>query len=303
MARIEIFTSRRDYTLNLGGGIDARPRCNLASWLWNAYELLGIGVEDCADNDPLIRYLSIHKRLREERSVGIVMKLKNELMKTRRELRNKCPDQLLCLANRLYEYNNAVNTLYGYYLRIHELNPEELSKLSIAFNRYNMPMLSLNVFSELLHSSSNNELKHLTFLSLFDPVMWPLHITMDVKILQHLNWVLMYLDNHYVILIMNLNRAYVISDLNININGGRIVLRNDRAVRKIMNTHVYAQIESVNNHGVLFMGNWSDDAVHFNLDFKPREGSIKGLSLDANISQLIPIIVPPHDYLSIKYSI
>ncbi|WP_243681073.1 hypothetical protein [Vulcanisaeta souniana] len=231
------------------------------------------------------------------------MKLKNELMKIRKELRDKCPDQLLCLANRLYEYNKAVNTLYGYYLRIRELNPEDLSKLSIAFNRYNMPMLSLRVFDGLLHSSSNNELKHLTFLSLFDPVMWPLHVTMDVKILQHLNWVLMYLGNHYVILIMSLNRAYVISDLNININGGRIVLRGNRAVRKIMNTHISTQIESVNNHGVLFMGNWSDDAVYFDLDLKPREGSIKGLSLDANISQLIPIIVPPHDYLSIKYSI
>lgn len=223
-------------------------------------------------------------------------------MRVRNELRRSCVDELICLANRLYEYNRAVNILYDYYRRMSELSPEDLSKLTIALNRYNMPLMSLKAFDKLL-LSTNEELKYLTFLSLFNPVAWPSHITMDVKIIPYLNWILMYINEHFIILIMSLNRVYAISDLNININGGRVTINNDYEVRSIMPTHIMTRIESLDGHGLVFIGNWSEHVIDFNMDFKPRDGSIKGLSLDANLSQLIPTIVPPHDYLSIKYSI
>ncbi|WP_243675845.1 hypothetical protein [Vulcanisaeta distributa] len=162
--------------------------------------------------------------------------------------------------------------------------------------------MSLRVFNELIRSS-NDELKYLTFLSLLNPVMWPSHITMDTKIVPYLNWILVYINDHFVILIISLNRAYAISDLNININGGRVALGNDYEIKSIMSTHIMTRIESLDGHGLLFIGNWSDEAVDLNLDFRPREGSIKGLSLDVNLSQLMPTIVPPHDYVSIKYSV
>ncbi|GAB6944727.1 hypothetical protein [Vulcanisaeta sp. JCM 14467] len=299
---VEIFTSIQSYALKLGAGTYLRLRCDYASWLWSAYELINAEVEHCGDDELIIKYLNTYRRLRWERSVKLITDLKRELMKIRNELRRNCPDELICLANRLYEYDKAVNTLYGYYRRIHELDPEDLSKLSVALNRYNMPLLSLRVFDELM-LSSNEELKYLTFLSLLNPVAWPLHITMDVKVMPYLNWVLIYVNEHFIALILSLNRTYVISDLNVNINGGRVTLSNDYEVRTIMPTHIATRIESLDGHGLIFIGNWSDYAVDFNVDFKPREGSVKGLSLDANLSQLVPMIVPPHDYVSIKYSV
>ncbi|MGC9178707.1 MAG: hypothetical protein ACP5GZ_00685 [Vulcanisaeta sp.] len=302
MTHLVIYTSKQDYTLNLGVGIYIKLRCEYMPWLWNAYELLNIEPEYCSDDELMIKYLSTYRKLREERNVKLIMNLRNEMMRIRAELRKSCKDELICLANRLYEYNRAVNALYKYYMKIHELDPERKSKLSIAFNKYNMPAMGLRVFNELLYSS-NEELKYLTFLSLLNPVRWPLHITMNTNIVPYLNWILIYLDDHYIILMASLNRAYVISDLNVNINGGKVTLDNDYETRSIMTTHIITRIESVDGHGVLFIGNWSDQAINLNLDFKPREGSIKGTSLDANISQLIPIIIPPHDYLSIKYTI
>ncbi|WP_243666446.1 hypothetical protein [Vulcanisaeta sp. JCM 16159] len=41
--------------------------------------------------------------------------MKSDLTKIRAELRRGCFDELICLANRIYEYNRAVNMLYGYY--------------------------------------------------------------------------------------------------------------------------------------------------------------------------------------------
>jgi len=155
----------------------------------------------------------------------------------------------------------------------------------------------------LLRSSTPDELKYLTFLSMLNPIVWPTHITVDTKVLPHLNWILAYFDDHYLILIISLGRAYVVSDLNININGGRSVLSNDYEVRSVSNDHVIARIESRNGHGLLFIGNWSAHAIEFSLDFKPREGSVKGMFLDVNLTQLVPIIIPPRDYLSIKYSV
>ncbi len=162
--------------------------------------------------------------------------------------------------------------------------------------------MSLRVLDELM-SSSNDELKYLTFLSLLNPITWPFHITMDTKITPYLNWILMYINGHFIILITSLNRAYAISDLNININGGKVTLSNDYEFMSIMPTHIVTRIESLDGHGLIFVGNWSDSAIDFSIDFRPREGSIKGASLDANLSQLTPIMVPPHDYLSIKYSV
>ncbi len=162
--------------------------------------------------------------------------------------------------------------------------------------------MSLRVLDELMFSS-NDELKYLTFLSLLNPITWPSHITMDTKITPYLNWILMYINGHFVILITSLNRAYVISDLNININGGRVTISNDYEFMSIMPTHIMTRIESLDGHGLIFVGNWSDSAIDFSIDFRPGEGSIKGVSLDVNLSQLTPIIVPPHDYLSIKYSV
>ncbi len=192
--------------------------------------------------------------------------------------------------------------LYGYYRRVHELGPEDLSKLSIAFIRYNMPLMGLRVFDNLL-SSPNNELVYLTFISLLNPVAWPTHMTIDTRVMPYLNWVLMYIDGHFIALMISLGRAYVISDLNININGGRVILNNDYEFRSIMPTHIMTRIESRDGHGLIFVGNWSDYAVDFSIDPRPVEGSVKGLWLDTNLSQLTPTMVPPHDYLSIKYSV
>ena len=299
---MEVFTSRQDYTLGLGRGISLRAKCDYAGWLWGAYELINADVEYCGD-DLIMKYLSTYRRLRWERSVKLIVNLKSELVRVRNELRRNCTDELTCLANRLYEYGRAVNMLYGYYRRIHELGPEDLSKLSVALNRYNMPLMSLRAFDELMSLPGNDELKYLTFISLLNPVVWPFHVTMDVRVMPYLNWVLMYINGHFIILIMSLGRAYVISDLNININGGRVVLGNDYEFRSVTPTHIITRIESRDGHGLLFIGNWSDEPIDFNPDFRPREGSVKGLSLDVNLSQLIPMIVPPHDYLSIKYSV
>ena len=298
---VAIFTSRQDYALRLGVSTYLRLRCDYVSWLWNAYELINAKMEYCSNDELITKYLNTYRRLRWERSVKLITNLKKEIANIRNELRKSCPDELVCLANRLYEYNKAVNILYSYYKRVHELSPEDLSKLSVALNKYNMPLLSLKVFDELM-LSSNEELKYLTFLSLFNPVTWPSHITMDVKAMPYLNWVLIYINGHFIVLMLSLNRTYVISDLNININGGRVTLSNDYEIRTIMPTHIMTRIESLDGHGLIFIGNWSDYAIDFNIDFKPREGSVKGLSLDANLSQLVPTIVPPHDYISIKYS-
>ena len=298
---VAIFTSRQDYALRLGVGTYLKLRCDYVSWLWNAYELINAKMEYCSNDELITKYLNTYRRLRWERSVKLITNLKKEIANIRNELRKSCPDELVCLANRLYEYNKAVNILYSYYKRVHELSPEGLSKLSVALNKYNMPLLSLKVFDELM-PSSDEELKYLTFLSLFNPVTWPSHITMDVKAMPYLNWVLIYINGHFIVLMLSLNRTYVISDLNININGGRVTLSNDYEVRTIMPTHIMTRIESLDGHGLVFIGNWSDYAIDFNIDFKPREGSVKGLSLDVNLSQLVPTIVPPHDYISIKYS-
>ncbi|WP_243678457.1 hypothetical protein [Vulcanisaeta distributa] len=267
---VEIFTSRQDYTSRLGGvGTYLRPRCDYALWLWNAYELVNAEVDYCGD-ELMARYLDVYRRLRWEKSVKLIAGLKNEIARLRGELRRGCADELICLANRLYEYNKAVNMLYNYYRKLKELNPEDLSKLTIALNRYNMPLMSLKVLDELM-LSPNEELKYLTFLSLLNPTTWPSHITMDTKVMPYLNWVLMHINNHFIILIVSLNRAYVISDLDININGGRVVLRNDYEVMSIMPTHIMTRIESLDGHGLIFMGNWSEYAIDFNIDFKPRE--------------------------------
>ena len=304
MTYAEIYTSREDYVSILSTRLNIDLKCECVPWLWNAYELLNIDTGTCLSNDELmLKYIDTYRKLRIERSVRIIANLKNELMTIRGKLRKNCSDELLCLANRLYEYDKAVNTLYSYYLKTHELGNEELSKLSVAFSRYNMPTMSLTVFNELINSSAPDDLKYLTFISLFNPITWPLHITMDIRILPYLNWVLIYIGDHYVLLIMSLGRAYAISDLNINIDGSRMVLSNDFEFRSVMSDYIITNIESLDGHGLIFMGNWSEKAVNFTLDHKLREGSVKGLFLDSNVSTFIPIIVPPHDYLSIKYSV
>jgi hypothetical protein len=303
MMHLEVFTSRRDYVLALGKGVDVTPRCDYMPWLWNAYELLGVTVDQCINDEPIMRYIGINQRLRRERSIKTLLNLKNELTKTRSELRKNCTDELLCLSNRIYEYSRAINALYRYYLRLNDLSPLEISKLSIALTRYNLPTLGLEVYDELLRLSTLDELKYLTFLSMLNPIVWPTHITVDTKVLPHLNWILAYFNDHYLILIISLGRAYIVSDLDININGGRSVLSNDYEVRNVSNDHVIARIESRNGHGLLFIGNWSAHAIEFSLDFKPREGSVKGMFLDVNLTQLVPIIIPPRDYLSIKYNV
>nr|KJR71862.1 MAG: hypothetical protein TU36_05520 [Vulcanisaeta sp. AZ3] len=305
MAYVEIYTSKKDYTSLLSVGKDLGVNCGYVTWLWSAYELLGIDINQCLINEEnlLMKYVNTSKRLRVEQSDNLLSELRKELMEIRERIRTKCDDELVCLANRLYEYKRAVNILYNYYLRINELGNEDLSKLTVALIRYNMPLLGLEVYGRLLSSLINDELVYLTFLSMLSPIKWLSHITMDIKILPYLNWVLMYIKNHYVIIIMSLGRAYVISDLNININGGRVVHSNDWEFKSVFEDHVVTQLESKDGHGLLFMGNWDDYAIKFALDLKPREGSIKGLFLDLNISQLIPTIIPPHDYISIKYSV
>ncbi len=119
---VTIFTSRQDYTSRLGMGIYLRPRCDYALWLWNAYELINANVGYCGD-ELMARYLDVYRELRWERSVKSIVNLKSEMMRVRSELRRGgCSDELICLANRLYEYNKAVNMLYSYYRRIKELS-------------------------------------------------------------------------------------------------------------------------------------------------------------------------------------
>ncbi|MCG2895252.1 MAG: hypothetical protein L7H05_03340, partial [Vulcanisaeta sp.] len=96
---------------------------------------------------------------------------------------------------------------------------------------------------------------------------------------------------------------YVISDLNVNIKGGRVVLSNDYETREVAHDYIMTRIESRSGHGLLFVGNWSDHAIEYQLNFRVREGSIKSTFLEANIAQLIPSIVLPRDFVSIKYVI
>lgn len=64
---VAIFTSRQDYTLELGTGIYLRPRCDYALWFWNTYELINREMEYCSDYELMIRYLDTYRRLRWEK--------------------------------------------------------------------------------------------------------------------------------------------------------------------------------------------------------------------------------------------
>jgi hypothetical protein len=304
MVRLEIYTSREDYVSMLGSGVNITSiECSYVPWLWSAYELLGISIEQCLNDEPLIKYISINQRLRKERSVKKLIDLRDELGRVRHELRRGCSDELACLSNRIYEYPSAINKLYRYYLAQDSLDPIDLSKLSIALVRYNLLVPGLDVFNKLIRTLAPDELKYLTFLSLFNPTIWPTHVTLDTRLMPYLNWVVVYFDDHYLILIISLGRPYVISDLNVNINGGRVVLSNDYETREVAHDYIMTRIESRSGHGLLFVGNWSDHAIEYQLNFRVREGSIKSTFLEANIAQLIPSIVLPRDFVSIKYVI
>ena len=304
MVHLEIYTSREDYVSILGSGIDITSiKCSYVPWLWSAYELLGISIEHCPNDEPIIKYISINQRLRRERSIKKLIDLRNELGRVRHELRRKCSDELTCLSNRIYEYPSAINKLYKYYLAQDSLDPIDLSKLSIALVKYNLLAPGLDVFDKLIHTPAPDELKYLTFLSLFNPTIWPTHVTLDARLMPYLNWVITYFDNHYLILIISLSRPYVISDLNVNINGGRVVLSNDYEIREVAHDHIMTRIESRSGYGLLFIGNWSNHAIEYQLNFKVREGSIRSTFLEANIAQLMPSIVLPRDFVSIKYVI
>lgn len=298
---IKIYTSDEEITKALSNVFNPRFDCKSAEWAWGAYELMRMinEVNKCPESS-MLDYLWINYKLRIERNLKMIMELKNKLQSIRKYLRNKCEDILTCLANRIYKYDDAVKEILNYYKIINELTTEDLAKLSLAAYRYGLMNISIEIFKRLI-MKNHGYTAYLTLISMMSPQWWPSHLTIDTGILKLLNWLLMLFNNHYLILMINFYHNYVVSDLNVNIDGSRLINDNYYDIIEHGNEYVLYHVISRSGHGVLFIGNWSNSTVDVPFNHTFSEGSVKSMFIDVNIRQWIPHIVLPHDYLSIKY--
>lgn len=298
---ILIYASDGKMTKAFIRGLHIKFDCDLAEWAWGTYELMGLmsEVNKCPESS-ILNYHWINYRLRNEKDLRNIIELKNKLQNIRRNLRDSCKDPLTCLANRIYRYDDALRSILNYYRSIAELSNEELAKLSLAAYRYGLVNIGFEILNKIL-MSNYIDTAYLTFISMLNPQWWPLHLTVDTGILKFLNWLLILFDNHYLIMMVNFDHNYVISDINVNINGSRLINDNYYDSLEQGEEHVTYHVVSRSGHGVLFIGNWGDYAVNVTLNYYFNEGSVKGRFIDVSIRQWIPHIVLPHDYLSIKY--
>ncbi|WP_069808240.1 hypothetical protein [Vulcanisaeta thermophila] len=299
---ITAYTSDGELTKALSNGFRVSLNCDLAQWAWGAHELLMLvdeAIEKCP-GDPVLRYLWVNYRLRIERNIKNIAQLKNEEQTLRRYLREACGDTLVCLANRIYRYDQALKAIINYYRLLDRLSVLDIAKLSLAAYRYGLVSMGIELLKVLVRMGSY-DLVHLAFISMLNPRYWPLHITVDANLLKILNWVLLLFNGHYIIMMNSLEHNYVVSDLNINVNGSRLVNDNYYEFLSIGDHYVNYHVVSETGHGVLFIGNWGDEPVNVSPDLVINEGSVKGRFIDADIRQWAPGLVLPHDYVSIKY--
>ncbi len=302
MIILRVYTTIGELSRRTCQGVEIDVNCDYATWLYGAYELLGIDYTKCLKDSPIDTLIRIERELRLERSPIKMRRLREELHDVRRALAKGVEDDvLLALANRILQYEQGLRLIEAYLAKINSLSCIELSKLIMALCRYNMPKLAVLAFRRLIVKCEDLALQALTFLAMFNPLWWGTHITIDPRIIDVLNWALMTFGDNFVFIAVTHKRPYVVSNLNINMEGGRFQMIHDYMAESAYDDHVEFLAETRDGYGLYVVGNWGSKPIPFKFELKTREAFIRSTFLDIELSRYTPIFVYPKDYASVKY--
>jgi len=286
VVHIELYTP--DPALN--ASVSVPLLCEELDWLWGVYDLLGMDTAMCHIDGPMMEYAYLRRRMRIE---GDASRMKLSELKS--IIRLGCRDELRCMAHRLLKFNDALGPLARYYSRLNELGSADRAKLALAFAKYGMVDMGLRVARTI----EEPIYRALALIASLEPTLWPRHVTLRTRLLEELPWLLLRWNHGYLLAINSLGRHHTVSNMNINLEGGRLVIDDQVQIQGEFDDHVELYIISRSGYGIYFWGSWSGDAARVSF---PAAGLVKSRYFELRINLPRELMIPPRSYASLVFN-